>query len=362
VNLEQEVSYLVMTRRKGFTLIELLVVIAIIGILAAMVFPVFARARESARKAVCLSNVKNLALAVQMYLSDHNDTFFPNEHRRDVLDHWMTLNYVGLDVRPNDPDYFATECWLYRWAMGGNPYLQPAVVLDEYVRNRDVWQCPSARISAAPGFIYPVQDWLGFLQDTRSAWDQGEAWFHPCPRYNPFPKGWGGDVTDSVLQGREAMGANNAFTYSIGITRGSLMDTKLVQFDDVANTVIGGCANSAGAEGFAHPVFYAYADICGAVCTNVCACWCAEMGWDDLADQWASDPRVFAKEDLKQYTRHLGGSNLMFLDGHAQWLPAEEIIRRVYQDNSLGSPLYDGGQWGALSICYGEPEPGIWLW
>ena len=66
-----------MTRRKGFTLIELLVVIAIIGILAAMVFPVFARARESARKAVCLSNVKNIALAIQMYMSDHNDTFPP---------------------------------------------------------------------------------------------------------------------------------------------------------------------------------------------------------------------------------------------------------------------------------------------
>jgi len=350
------------TRRRGFTLIELLVVIAIIGILAAMVFPVFARARESARKAVCLSNVKNLALAVQMYLGDYNDTFWPNEHRRDVLDFWMTLNYIGLDTRPGDPGYFATECWTYRWAMGGNPYLQPAVILDEYTRNRDVWQCPSARMSAAPGFIYPVQDWLGFLQDTRSAWDQGGSYFHPCPRYNPFPKGWGGDVTDSVLQGREAMAASKAFSYSIGVTRGSLMDTKLVQFDDIANTVIGGCANSAGAEGFAHPVFYAYADICGAVCTNACACWCGEMGWDDLADQWASDPGVFSREDLKQYTRHLGGSNLMFLDGHAQWLPAEEIIRRVYVDNSLGSPLYDGGQWGALSICYGEPEPGVWLW
>ena len=60
-------------RRRGFTLIELLVVIAIIGILAAMVFPVFARARESARKAVCLSNVKNIALAIQMYLEGIRD-------------------------------------------------------------------------------------------------------------------------------------------------------------------------------------------------------------------------------------------------------------------------------------------------
>ena len=63
-------------RRKGFTLIELLVVIAIIGILAAMVFPVFARARESARRIQCLSNVKNVALAIQMYLADW-ETFPP---------------------------------------------------------------------------------------------------------------------------------------------------------------------------------------------------------------------------------------------------------------------------------------------
>ena len=51
-----------MSKRHGFTLIELLVVIAIIAILAAMLFPVFARARESARKIQCLSNVKNIGL------------------------------------------------------------------------------------------------------------------------------------------------------------------------------------------------------------------------------------------------------------------------------------------------------------
>jgi len=61
--------------RTGFTLIELLVVIAIIAILAAILFPVFAQAREQARKTSCLSNVKQLALAVSMYTQDYDESF-----------------------------------------------------------------------------------------------------------------------------------------------------------------------------------------------------------------------------------------------------------------------------------------------
>jgi len=60
--------------KRGFTLIELLVVIAIIAILAAILFPVFARAREKARQTNCLSNVKQIALAAMMYAQDYDET------------------------------------------------------------------------------------------------------------------------------------------------------------------------------------------------------------------------------------------------------------------------------------------------
>ncbi len=61
--------------RKGFTLIELLVVIAIIAILAAILFPVFARAREKARQTSCLSNMKQIATATEMYTQDYDECY-----------------------------------------------------------------------------------------------------------------------------------------------------------------------------------------------------------------------------------------------------------------------------------------------
>src|SRR5207248_8383643 len=64
-------------KKSGFTLIELLVVIAIIAILAAILFPVFAQARESARATSCLSNTKQIALGQLMYSQDYDETIIP---------------------------------------------------------------------------------------------------------------------------------------------------------------------------------------------------------------------------------------------------------------------------------------------
>ncbi len=66
-------------RRQGFTLIELLVVIAIIAILAAILFPVFARARDRARQATCTSNLKQIGLAIMMYTQDYDERYPPYE-------------------------------------------------------------------------------------------------------------------------------------------------------------------------------------------------------------------------------------------------------------------------------------------
>ncbi len=97
-------------RQGGFTLIELLVVIAIIAILAAILFPVFAQAREKARQTACLSNMKQIGLAIMMYAQDWDETMVPVD------------NYLGT----NDPNFKF-------WAANIGPY----------IKNNQLFQCPS---------------------------------------------------------------------------------------------------------------------------------------------------------------------------------------------------------------------------
>lgn len=92
--------------RKGFTLIELLVVIAIIAVLAAILFPVFARAKEAAKKTSCLSNLKNIGTAFAMYQSD-NDDYFPNTNVKGL---WTgkrfrkpIMPYLGIALQETAP-------------------------------------------------------------------------------------------------------------------------------------------------------------------------------------------------------------------------------------------------------------------
>jgi prepilin-type N-terminal cleavage/methylation domain-containing protein len=99
-------------RRRGFTLIELLVVIAIISILASMLLPVFARAREQARKAVCISNLKQISYALQMYTQDYDEKY---------------------------PVAFAF------WApvLGGPPLPNLATTLFSYTKDNRLFKCPT---------------------------------------------------------------------------------------------------------------------------------------------------------------------------------------------------------------------------
>jgi prepilin-type N-terminal cleavage/methylation domain-containing protein/prepilin-type processing-associated H-X9-DG protein len=111
-------------RARAFTLIELLVVIAIIAILAAILFPVFAQAREKARSAGCLNNLKQVGIALQMYVQDY-DEHMPNACA------WGKAWLHGPAAKECPPLV----------AAGGPAYIQE--FLAPYVKNEGVWYCPS---------------------------------------------------------------------------------------------------------------------------------------------------------------------------------------------------------------------------
>jgi prepilin-type N-terminal cleavage/methylation domain-containing protein/prepilin-type processing-associated H-X9-DG protein len=117
-------------QNKGFTLIELLVVIAIIAILAAILFPVFAQARESARTISCTSNEKQISLSMLMYVQDYDERFPIHQYSLNLP------SYTDLD--PNGGNYAEQN-------MGWDEACQP------YIKSKQVLWCPSA---ASPGNDY----------------------------------------------------------------------------------------------------------------------------------------------------------------------------------------------------------------
>jgi prepilin-type N-terminal cleavage/methylation domain-containing protein len=137
-------------RHHGFTLIELLVVIAVIAILAALLFPVFSKARENARAASCLSNLKQIGTSLTLYLQDYDETY-PMERFPDA-----THAAGGCTSGPNTNPEDALQGSSINWKRAIQPY----------TKNYSVFQCPSngyawriGGYNPAPGdetnYLYP---------------------------------------------------------------------------------------------------------------------------------------------------------------------------------------------------------------
>jgi len=347
-----------MARRRGFTLIELLVVIAIIGILAAMVFPVFARARESARKAVCLSNVKNIALAMQMYLADNNDTFWAMEHRQEVFDYFDT-GPGGCPEGPEDDWWGTTDgsavpghC---QTATAANPYTKVPVVLDEYIKNRDVWRCPSAKLYTGAHFINGIPDWFGYLQATAGDWGvpvRDEA----CPYDSSWPNGWGGEITDSITQRRHAASYSDkvkgVFVQSISVNSVYLTEVKLGEIQDTVSQPV--CADGGALPDYIEAGATGWPDICALECGN-CGGWtdwvaCASTAADCGLYNYAPIDGSFLRSPTlrKPYTRHLGGVNIGYADGHASWINSDLWLNKIKDGEITNVNLFGPPAWCGL--------------
>jgi len=143
-------------KKRGFTLIELLVVIAIIAILAAILFPVFAQAREKARAISCLSNMKQIGLGVMMYAQDYDETFPMGR----------------LDPSPQvDNETGNRYDWAsYSWREAVGPYIKNGISAVNWIstdgkpRNYaqgGIWACPSAPNTSRE--TYDMNNWLATI-------------------------------------------------------------------------------------------------------------------------------------------------------------------------------------------------------
>ncbi len=156
--------------RKGFTLIELLVVIAIIAILAAILFPVFAKAREKARQTSCASNMKQIGTATMMYVQDYDEKFYP---LHDTLKSWAVMlepymKNKGITRCPSDP--YATE------ASGLLSYI-PNQAIGQFPLGSAVDGVPIAAIKSPSQFIIMMEDDESFGRSANN-WNYSNYTWH----------------------------------------------------------------------------------------------------------------------------------------------------------------------------------------
>jgi len=130
-------------KKSAFTLIELLVVIVIISILAAILFPVFARARENARRSSCMSNLKQMGLAMVMYAQDYDD-------------HLTALNLSNTGVILPDGSTHSTELWFHMLY----PYMKNIQIMNCPSESSVVWTSGSYTGGIPYGYNYTAPTWV----------------------------------------------------------------------------------------------------------------------------------------------------------------------------------------------------------
>ncbi|MBC7328559.1 DUF1559 domain-containing protein [bacterium] len=241
-------------RRKGFTLIELLVVIAIIAILAAILFPVFSRAREQARKSACLSNSKQIGTALVMYVQDWDETF---------------------------------PAWTPPCA-GAAPGLFWTEQLMPYLKNKDIFRCPSAPK------VRQEQAWWNFSYCYPIKYGRPENSVNSNYGYHEIIKNYWNCLGKNTSKLVSIVAPSE--TVVIADCKDDILGPYIRDINTGINVDVA-LANAGGTPGQTLP---------GLICSCLPQITDLNRALDALA-------------------RHSGGSNIIFADGHAKWYKGDQI-------------------------------------
>lgn len=242
-------------RRKGFTLIELLVVIAIIAILAAILFPVFARARENARRTSCMSNMKQLALGVIQYTQDYDE-----------------------------------KVPIWRYSVGGTrPTLTWSRAIEPYTKSYQITRCPSQ--AKNPFGIWSTSGGIGWWYN----WQRWPSYGYNVTYLNPS----GCRVVGGAYDYQPA----NLSRFASPAAMVMFVDVKIVG-DDAGGYYQSVVAEAPGTLSASEPDECAYSD----------GGWGSGMYLDDGSD--IAGPVTYTGDFQ---ARHLEGGNVAFVDGHVKW-------------------------------------------
>jgi prepilin-type N-terminal cleavage/methylation domain-containing protein/prepilin-type processing-associated H-X9-DG protein len=293
------------SRHQGaFTLIELLVVIAIIAILSAILFPVFAQAREKARQTGCLSNQKQLGMAARMYLEDYDGEMF-HHHEGWVLD-----DGTQVENLPSSPDACRGG------GTGSSEAEKPWIIfLQPYLKNRQAGFCPSDSTARSTHLTTSLLDFNGAI--TSSEQDP------PTNSEIAIAEREHRTTTSYLL--------NSIFTHKScryateGVLSGFATDTLLAQMEN-PNIILFSERNSEAMNAPDNAEF-------------------GSIGQDDY-DTWAGEAALvqwgegaYGSQGWIRYNRHGGGANYIYADGHVKWMRWGRARLDQFPDHRVRYPL-----------------------